>query len=171
MDARAPVSLSSKKRCNVDASMSDNGGARPRSSSSSKDCHRRRGRDLWSIYRYSVSSNRRFTPYLVDANDCSSISSSYSCIAECQRRPDIIILYIGLAVTCTTCCQQGVPVTARFRITKHVVVQLQPCTSQLHSSLVYRDHTAIAHTSNRRRCSRTFPTEVSTYMLFMYNSF
>ena len=49
VDSRTPAILSSKKRCSVDASMSDVGGARPRPSSSSNDRQSRCGRDCSAV--------------------------------------------------------------------------------------------------------------------------
>ena len=56
VDARTPATLSLKKRCNVEASISDDGGARPRPSSSSKDRQRRH----WSTFTRFVQKSKRF---------------------------------------------------------------------------------------------------------------
>ena len=63
VDARTPATLSSKKRCNVEASMSDVRGARPRPSNSSNDRQSRRGRDCSARIASKVSywSNREIT--------------------------------------------------------------------------------------------------------------
>jgi len=49
---RTPATLSSKKRCSVEASMSDDTGARPRPTNSSNDRQSRRGRDCLASRRF-----------------------------------------------------------------------------------------------------------------------
>ena len=62
VDARTPATLSSKKRCSLVASMSDDRGARPRPSSSSNDRQSRRGRDC-SASRGFVQKTEQYYYY------------------------------------------------------------------------------------------------------------